>query len=272
MKNIIIINQNKYFYLISKFLFEYLTKYFNNIQLIDYDNSYKYTDDIYILFYILDNLPKNYIVYNFEQFTTNKIWKESYFNFLNKSLFNIDYSINNIIILHKKNINSYFLPFHSLKLFKYPKNIIKDIDILFIGNINDRRKKWLNKLNNFNIKICKDIFYDKSLELFARSKILLNIHYYDGISILEITRILPALENNCIILSESSNDEYYNLIYNDIIKITNIDNIYNDINNILENYIYYYEYLINNLSKINNNIYNNNLLDLINYIINLKTL
>lgn len=268
MKKIIILNQNKYFYFISKFIYKLLSEHLNNIYLDDYNNSYIFTDNLYILFYILDKLPKNYIVYNFEQFTTDKIWNDSYYNFLNNSIINIDYSINNIVKLHQKKISSYFLPFYSLNLFKYQNNIKKDIDILFLGNINQRRKNFLNKLNGLNIKIINNIFFNDTLELFARSKILLNIHYYEGNSILEVTRIIPALENNCIIVSEISNDIYYNKIYNDIIYLTDYNNILNDITNILCNYKMYFDQL--NKKNITNQINYNiiELIRLINYIIN----
>lgn len=268
MKKIIILNQNKYFYFISQFIYKLLSEYFNNIYLDYYNNSYIFTDDLYILFYILDKLPQNYIVYNFEQFTTNKKWSNSYYNFLNNAIINIDYSINNIIKLHKNNINSFFLPFFSLNLFKYQYYIKKDIDILFLGNINQRRKSFLNKLNFLNITIINNVFFDDSIKLLARSKILLNIHYYDGDSILEVVRIIPALENNCIIISEKSNDIYYNNKFNNIIHLTDYDNILNDVNNILNNYTFYYEQLRKkkNINNINYNIVK--LIELINIIIN----
>ena len=38
----------------------------------------------------------------------------------------------------------------------------------------------------------------------AKSKIIINIHYYEGDTILEIPRIYPGIYNYCIILSEKS--------------------------------------------------------------------
>ena len=45
---------------------------------------------------------------------------------------------------------------------------------------------------------------DNSLDKMAQSKILINIHYYEGDTILEIPRIYPGIYNGCIILSERS--------------------------------------------------------------------
>ena len=137
-------------------------------------------------------------------------------------------------------------------------NITKDIDVLFIGTLNNKRKIWLRELvdNNIQVKIITNLFFEKSIDFFARSKIVINIHYYTGDSILEITRIIPALENNCLIISENSADPYYNILYNDIIKITDLSKLKDDIKILLDNYNYYLsETKIKFLKlSINNNI------------------
>jgi hypothetical protein len=239
MTKLIIYNNSPYFYHISQIVYDNFKNYMTNdeIQLVNCNKNYIFTDNVYLTFIPFEKwIPKKYIVYNFEQFTTDKIWDISYIYFLKNAIYTIDYSILNIIRLSEYNINSYFLPYMPHKINKYTKNVSKDIDILFIGNLNKRRLEWLNQLSNFNIKIINNIFFDNSLELLARSKILLNIHYYNGDTILEVPRILPGLENNCIILSETSNEEYYDNLYKDIIKWTTKKNIIDDINNILTNY------------------------------------
>jgi len=216
--------------------------------------------------------PSKYIVYNFEQFTTNKIWSKSYINFLHNALFVIDYSISNIFHLSKYRVNAYFLPFLPNKINAHPnlQNIDKDIDILFIGNINNKRRDWLKQLEHdkYNIQIANDAFFEKSIELFARSKILLNIHYYGGNSILEVTRIIPALENNCIVLSENSHDEYYHNMYSNIVKTTNINELNKDISNILTNYNLIQSEIKYNYEKIREELQYRDINDLIRFIKN----
>ena len=63
----------------------------------------------------------------------------------------------------------------------------------------------------------------------AQSKILLNIHYYEGKTILEIPRIYPGIYNGCIILSEKSEDEEYDKLLKDEIIWINEDNIIKEI-------------------------------------------
>lgn len=288
MSQIIIYNQSPYFYYISIHVYKLLKQHlFDKIFLINCTNHIFKQDNIYILFSPpIINLStgtfnaKTYIVYNFEQFTSNKIWPETYIYFLKNALFVIDYSISNVIKFHDMKINSYFLPY-TINLFtdfsnmsdmlnmsnpinKMSNPIVKDIDILFIGSLNKKRKHWIDKLLKlpFNVKIATNIYFEKSIECFARSKILLNIHYYDGKTILEVVRICSALENNCIVLSEKSDDEYYNMLYEPLLEIVNINTMEQRIKDILENYNME---LQKNEEKIKNNLTltsSNNLTDI----------
>jgi hypothetical protein len=203
-------------------------------------NNQMILDNIYIVFTpnkLLDGKTNiKYIVYNFEQFTTDKMWISTYINFLKNAIFVMDYSIMNTIKLYDLGINTYVLPY------MFDSNIVgdttkikKDIDVLFIGNVNNKRREWLKQILNekYNCKIAISQTFNKNIELYARSKIVLNIHEYKGAPILEIPDVILALKNNCIVLSEESYDEYYNKMYE---KITNIEHFKYDINEILNNY------------------------------------
>jgi hypothetical protein len=281
MAKLIIYNQSSYFYYISVSIYNIFKTYFSDDKIILVNcnsNHIISNDNLYLTFIPFNKTnmnikPSKYIVYNFEQFTTDNCWSNAYIDFLKKALFVIDYSIKNVFKLHEKGINAFFLPFRSdnSTKFKNLDNTKKDIDILFIGTLNNKRKEWLKKLNykKYNIKIITNLFFEKSIEYFARSKIILNIHYYGGDSILEVTRIIPALENKCIILSEESHDEYYNLEFNNIIKITNSNSINDDIDYILNNYNQVIETTQNNFNKLFNKDNSDNLLELIIFIKNI---
>lgn len=272
----IIYNQSKYIYSICEIVYETFKSYINNIEIVNCcDHEMIYNDHIvYLTFYKFNDdvvYPKKYIVYNFEQLTTEKKWSEEYINFLRNASYVIDYSLSNVVWLNSIDINSYFLPFETLntKIYRSLKRYNKDIDVLFIGSLNDRRKRWLNKLINLNrqftIKIITNKFNKDSYEFYARSKILLNIHYYEKNITSEISRIIHALENNCIVLTEDSDDFYYNQILNGIVTITNYESFNDDIINILSDY--------NNIHKNKNDVYINMLkyknIDYINSIIEL---
>ena len=251
MSKLIVYNQSGYLYHICEAVYNNLKPHFtteseSRIVISNCDSNFSFNNtDVYLSFMPFNKLnieitPKKYIIYNFEQFTTDKVWSESYINFLKNALFMIDYSIINILKFNNMKINAFYLPYEPSGIYRHLdlKNIKKDIDVLFIGTLNNRRKEWLKKLSqtNINIKIITNLFFEKSIDYFARSKIVLNIHYYKGDLILEIPRIIPALENNCIVISEDSADPYYRHRYSNIIRITTEDTFIDDIKTCLLNY------------------------------------
>lgn len=278
MSKLLIYNQSPYFYHISEVVYNFFIKHLGieKVNLINCNTNHIFsTDDVYLTFIPFNKLninitPDKYIVYNFEQFTTDKIWSDSYINFFKKAIYVLDYSISNVCKMNEYGINSYFLPYIPSGLNKYSElsTTKKDIDILFIGTLNNKRRLWLKELTNekYSIKIITNLFFEKSIEYFARSKIVLNIHYYGGDSILEVTRIIPALENNCVILSEESHDEYYNFVYKNIVKITDIENLKDSIINILSNYNLIQHETIDKFNKISREIISDDIIELIGFI------
>jgi hypothetical protein len=281
MPKLLIYNQSPYFYHISEVIYNFFSKHFGieKVNLINCNTNHVFSkEDIYLTFIPFNKLninitPDKYIVYNFEQFTTDKTWSEAYINFLKKAIYVFDYSIKNVCKLHEYGINCFFLPYmpSGINKFNDLSNTKKDIDVLFIGNLNNKRRSWLKELTNekYTVKIITNLFFEKSIEYFARSKIILNIHYYGGESILEVTRIIPALENNCIVLSEDSHDEYYNLMYKNIIKTTNIDNLKDSVINILSNYSSIQEETIEKFNQIPKKILSDDISELIRFIKNI---
>jgi len=59
---------------------------------------------------------------------------------------------------------------------------------------------------------------------YARNKTTLNIHYYGGETILEVHRILPMIANKVWVLSEPSNDRWYDNEYKDIVDFVDLSN------------------------------------------------
>ena len=65
---------------------------------------------------------------------------------------------------------------------------------------------------NYNIVIVSNVFNDELVELIKKSKIIINIHYFNN-AILELFRIHNLLSYNCKILSETpDNNEEFELI------------------------------------------------------------
>lgn len=87
----------------------------------------------------------------------------------------------------------------------------KDIDVLFYGLVNEHRKKILDELKSKGVKveIPLDVWGDRLNPYIARSKVCLNIHYYDKTALQEQARMIRWISTtNCNILSEKSRKNY----------------------------------------------------------------
>ncbi len=83
----------------------------------------------------------------------------------------------------------------------------KDIDVLFFGSMNERRKAILDGFTNAGVALVGvfGAYGGKRDALIARAKIVLNVHYYDA-KVLEIVRLQYLLANQVAVLSESGAD------------------------------------------------------------------
>lgn len=189
-------------------------------------------EDLYVIFG-LNNftehtyVPKNYIAIQLEQSgVPNTNWfTPLYFKLLNGAHQVWDYSMTNINNL-KKHIK---VPFVYMPLL-YMKHITsderltvqKDIDVLFIGMMNDKRKAFIQKLRNsgMRVQIAKNykLWGENRDIMVRRSKILLNVHYYEN-AILETARLSYALSlGECLVVSEPSADKLLDRDYSKIVE------------------------------------------------------
>lgn len=91
-------------------------------------------------------------------------------------------------------------------LTKYANNVERDIDIYFEGGINDRRREIINK---FSIPITSHGFYvDEYHKNMARAKIALNIHSFDCKTNHNFLRIITAISEKALVVSETIKDCY----------------------------------------------------------------
>lgn len=138
-------------------------------------------------------LPSKFISYQTEQNGTH--WfSDMYRRRLAQSVAVWEYCEGN---LHEyKNKNTFIVnPGIDIK----PKNK-KDIDVLFYGAMNDRRKQ---ALKDINCKIVTNSMGEDMRKLLIRTKTILNVHYYLP-NCFETFRANEALSHNCNIVSEHS--------------------------------------------------------------------
>ena len=82
---------------------------------------------------------------------------------------------------------------------------IQDIDVLFYGSFNPRRNAILNQLKDAGVKVhaAFGVYGKERDELIARSKIVLNIHFYDT-KVFEAVRLSYLLANSKAVVTECS--------------------------------------------------------------------
>jgi len=228
-----LVNNSCYFEIIINALHEALTELDIKHEVV---KTYSLVDNknIYLICTTHENtlLPKRYISYNFEQLITTKEWQPIFFQNLAKAEIVFDYSLENIKELEKYNIKAHFLPLGYSKNMENDKTLDKTdktVDFSFCGSINNSRYDKLKTLISIygkkkdKLVISNNYWGDDLKQLYKKTKIGLNIHYYSGKTILEVHRIIPLIANKILVISDKSNDPWYDEKYCNLINFINND-------------------------------------------------
>lgn len=171
-------------------------------------------DEIYILYGALaaPKIPKNYIVYQTE-IAGSHFFNERYLDIIKNALAVLEYS--------EHNLSAYS---HEHKIFLqpavYPQPVVKkDIPVLFYGWIqgSTRREIILDKIRQHcDLKVVVNIMGQAMWDILSRTKVVINLHYYDN-SPLEVFRLAEAASHNCAVVSERGYPYDYNAIAEEMI-------------------------------------------------------
>jgi hypothetical protein len=149
-----------------------------------------------------------YVPYQLEQLSSNEgAWNENLRLLLKNASEVWDYSMENIAFLATKGITAKHVPvgYHKV-LERIPDTQPKEADVLFYGSLGGRRKPLLDKLaaaGDCRVKAVFGVYGQERDAWISRSKIVLNIHYYD-VKIFEAVRISYLINNRVFVLSEES--------------------------------------------------------------------
>lgn len=174
-----------------------------------YETNYDYTIVLGANFAATEifSLPHgSVIIYNLEQIVPGSPWlSPDYLSVLNK--FSVwDYSKRNIEELERIGIEgALHCPIAYVKdLERIPKRE-KDIDVLFYGSLNERRKQILEDLRNVGLSVVQifGLYGEERDSFIARAKIILNLHFYES-KVFEIVRVSYLLANRCFVVTENS--------------------------------------------------------------------
>jgi hypothetical protein len=147
------------------------------------------------------------VIYQLEQLSDREGWFQPHHLSLFRQAREVwDYSPQNLAFLRAKGLgNVRLVPvgFHEA-LFTIQKAPYQDIDVLFYGSLNKRRQAVLDDLaRTTTVHKVFGVYGEDRDHLVARSKIVLNIHFYDA-QIMEQPRISYLLNNRCFVVSEES--------------------------------------------------------------------
>jgi hypothetical protein len=169
---------------------------------------------------------------------------ESYYKYLRNIPTNIkliDYSEENIPFF--KNIyKSYLIP----PIYNY-ENIdkeIKDIDLLSTRN-NEYRENiilFLEEKTRRKIDIIHNCYHDERDDIYRKTKIYINLHCSDNHNTMELIRICNLLAKRVIVITTKTILVDLLFLKDCIICVNSIDDMIPIINNILEDYDFYYDY------------------------------
>lgn len=154
-------------------------------------------------------IPYDAIIFNAEQIGSCGNWPV-YLKHLQQHIV-WDYSQVNIDRLRKYGVQSTV----HCPLGYWPglSNIIsaeEDIDVLFIGSLNDRRKQLIQDISNRGLKVKSlfGIYGEDRNKWITRSKIILNAHFYPN-PIWEVFRVSLLLANKkCVVTEDGGTDEH----------------------------------------------------------------
>lgn len=177
-------------------------------------------------------VPKNSIVYNFEQIglDSNRVeldrWVKKY-----RGLEIWDYSKKNIEAYSRLGIsgleNTKYVPIGSSNEYiKFNRNPVRDIDILFFGQPGGRREAILKQFEankNINFVMLHKVYGKERNDAIARAKLIINTHSQDT-EILEMVRLSHLFSNKIPVLCEvNPTTEVPDYIKGNILSATNQD-------------------------------------------------
>lgn len=176
----------------------------------------EFNDDYYIVLcaQMFERLPpgEKRIIYQLEQSASSRWFSDDYLSAMENSLGVLDYSLQNIDFLEGKGIaypQVFYLPIGASPTYRVDGAGAKDIDVLFYGDYKScpRRQRLLDLAETrFRVTRADSVFGDDMKQMIARSKVVLNLHYYEGAQ-LEMPRIQECLSLGVPVVSEGTSDQ-----------------------------------------------------------------
>jgi len=154
-------------------------------------------------------LPPESILINLEQVVSGGWIKDHYLSLLQRFPV-LDYSIRNREALVARGVAHAGLlgVGYSPGLERIPSGVQKDIDVLFYGSLNARRKHVIEALraSGLNAVHLFGAYGAERDAVIARAKVVVNLHFYES-AIFEVVRVSYLLANGVSVVSEGDNGD-----------------------------------------------------------------
>ena len=178
----------------------------------------------------ITQIPPSTIILNTEQIYGETDWNKPIFDWAKH--FQIwDYSPKNIEKLNQMGIErTRLLKIGFQKeLARLNSNKSKEVDVLFYGSVNERRKIVLDGLEarGLKVKVLFGVYGKERDEWIERSKVVLNHHYYES-QIFEIIRVFYLLTNSVAVVGEVNQTTSIDSIYQDGIYASQYEDLISD--------------------------------------------
>ncbi|HUN71587.1 MAG TPA: methyltransferase domain-containing protein [Steroidobacteraceae bacterium] len=154
----------------------------------------------------MSGLPATAIIYNSEQIFPGSPWLHSAYLAGLKSHEVWDYSAENVGRLRELGVpNVRHVPLGFVPELARIAPAAEDIDVLFYGCVNDRRKKILDQLEARGLKVMtlSGTYGEERDGAIGRAKVVLCLHYYEA-KVFEIVRVAYLLSNEKAVVAEWS--------------------------------------------------------------------
>ncbi|WP_263768655.1 methyltransferase domain-containing protein [Propionivibrio soli] len=148
--------------------------------------------------------PPGTIIYNSEQVDSKSGWMKPAYTDLLRAFEVWDYSEENIRRLTALGVTRVkYVPIGYVPQLTRIPTVAQDIDVLFYGAINERRKNILEALiaRGLRIEFLAGVYREERDRYIARAKVILNVHYYEA-SVFEIVRVSYLLANEKAVVAE----------------------------------------------------------------------
>lgn len=149
-------------------------------------------------------LPDSAVIYNLEQIGDGGPGLPDAYLALMRRRRTWDYSRRNVDRLAERAIAARHVPVGYMPaLTRIQPAAVQDIDVLFYGWVNERRRRVLHELEERGLRVVALgwCFGSERDAVIARSKVVLNMHFYDS-AVFEIVRVSYLLANRKAVVSE----------------------------------------------------------------------